>query len=155
MRDWPELPLLQEQVGDTVRRGLIGVHEASGIIASVRRDKVHDEEVAVLQAAVERARQALQQIADLAAERNDQLLDEVGATLLELDQRVQDEAAALSHGQPVDRSLAASLLAGLNGDGDALFFTQVGTVAACVEWDVEPDGAWARVNQALQAIDSD
>jgi hypothetical protein len=157
VRNWPELPLplLNEQLGDTVRRGLAGLHEASAIIASVRGDEVHDDEVTVLEAAVARARDALQHVADLAGESNDQLLAEVGATLLDLSQRVQDEAAALAHGQPIDRSLAASLLAGLNGHGDDVFFAHVGTVAACVEWDVAPDGAWARVEQALAAIESD
>lgn len=158
VRDWPELPLplLDEQLGDIVRHGLTGLHEASGILASVRRDEVHDDEVAVLDAAVARARGALQHVADLARNRDDQLLAEVGATLLELSQQVEDEAAALAGGQPVDRSLAASLLAGVNGcDGGDVFFAEVGMVVACVEWDVSPDGAWARVEQASAAIGSD
>lgn len=156
VRDWPEppLPLLEERLGNTVRRGLTGLHEASGIIASVRRDEVHDDEVAVLEAAVAEARKALQHIADLAAGRDDQLLTEVGTTLLELSQQVEDEAAALGKGEPTDRSLAASLLVGFEGDGDDVFFAQVGMVAACVEWDVDRRGAWERVEKALEAIDS-
>jgi hypothetical protein len=157
VRDWPELPLplLEERLGDTVRRGLTGLHEASGIIASMCRDEMHDDEAAVLQAAAGRAREALQHVADLAAERDDQLLVEVGGTLQELSQRVEDDATALAQSKRVDRSVAASLVAGLSGDGDDVYFAQVGMVAACVEWDVAPNGAWVRVEQALKTIDSD
>jgi hypothetical protein len=156
VRDWPELPLplLEERLADSVRRGLTGLQEASGIIASVCREEIHDDEIVVLQAAVGQAREALQHINGLADERDDQLLLELVGTLLELSQRVEDEAAAFGQGQRVDRSLAASVVAGLTGKGDDVFFAQVGMVAACVEWDVEPDGAWVRVDQALKAIDS-
>jgi hypothetical protein len=153
VRDWPELPLplLNEQLGDTVRRGLAGLHETSGIIASVRRDEIHKDEFAALEAAITRAREATQEVAHLAAEHDDHLLVEIRDTLLELTRRVEGEAAALAHGQPVDGSVAASILAGLNNDGDTVWFVQVGMVTACVEWDVEPAGAWTRVERALNA----
>ena len=100
VRDWPELPLplLEERL----------LHEASGIIASVRRAEIHDDEVAVLDAAAGRAREALQHVVDLATERDDdQLLAEVCGTLHELSRRVEDEAAALAQGQPVGCGVAA------------------------------------------------
>ncbi|HZD70170.1 MAG TPA: hypothetical protein VFA45_15120, partial [Actinomycetes bacterium] len=152
LRDWRDLPLplLDEQLGDIMRRGLDGLHEASGIIASIRRDEVHDDEIAALNAAAGRAREALEYIDSLATETGDQLLIEVGATLSELGQMVEEEAAGLSRGQRVDRSVAASVLAGLGGDGDDVFFTQVLAVAACAEWDVDREGAWSRVQHALE-----
>ena len=145
--DWPglPLPLLDERLGDRIRTGLTGLHEASGIVASLRSDDVHEDEQVVLQAAVTRARDALQYVADLAAERDDQLLQEIGAMFLELSQRVEREATALKEGQPVDHSVAGSLLAGLVGDPNEIVHTQMSIVAACVEWDVDPDNAFAKV----------
>ncbi len=147
VRDWLDLPLplLNEQLGDTLRGGLCGLHEASGIITSQRRDEMHAEEAAALEAAIKRAQEAMRQVSDLAAKHNDQLLFQIRDTLLELGQRVEREAAALGHGPPADRSVAASMLFGLRGDADDVWFVHVGLAAACVEWDVEPDGAWARV----------
>ena len=153
VRDWPELPLplLNEQLGDTVRRVLGGLHEASGIIASERRDETHEDEVAVLEAAIRRADTAMQEVTHLAAEHDDQLLVEIHNTLFELWRCLEVEAAALRDGQPVDRSIVASLLSGLHRNGDAVWSAEVGLVTACVEWDVEPDGAWARVERVLDA----
>jgi hypothetical protein len=106
LRDWRDLPLplLDEQLGDIMRRGLAGLHEASGIIASIRRDEVHDDEIAALNAAAARAREALHYIDSLATQTGDQLLIEVSTTLSELGQMVDEEAAGLSRGQRVDRS---------------------------------------------------
>jgi hypothetical protein len=121
----------------------------------VHREEVHEDEVAALDDAVGQAREALHYVSELVAGTDDEVLAEVGATLLELSQRVEEEAAALAQGQPIDRSVATSLLAGFNGEGDDVFFAQVGAISACVEWDVEPDGAWARVQEALAMADSD
>jgi hypothetical protein len=147
VREWPELPLLDERLGDVLRRGLSGVHEASGIIASVRRDEVHDEEATALATAIARAHEALHEIDDLAIATDDQLAIEVGGTLLGLIEIVEDEAAARAAGRVVERSLAASLRAGVGGDGDDVFLAQVGAACACVEWDADPEGAWSRVEE--------
>ncbi len=152
---WPELPLplLDEQLADALRKGLAALHEASGIVASVRSDEVHDDEGEVLEAACARAREVLHYIDDLLTENPDErLLGEVEGVLLDLSKTVEEEAATLANGQPVERSIAESFIAGAKGDGDDVFFAQIGAVAAAVEWDVEPKGAWERVQQALEPV---
>jgi hypothetical protein len=154
VNQWSELlplPLLDEQAGDNLRRGLDGVQEASAILASVRGSEVHDDEVEVLKAAVARAHAAVDYFDRLAAETDDPLIREVEGILLELLGAVEGEAEALANGSPVARSVAASLIRGLQGDGDEAFVAQVLAAAACVEWDAEPTGACQRVEQALAA----
>jgi hypothetical protein len=97
------------------------------------RHRVHNDEVAVLKAAAARVREALQHLGELAGERDDQLLAEAGAILLELSQ--QERMRPLPS-RTVSRLTAASprrCWPGFNGDGGDVFFAQVGTVAACVE----------------------
>lgn len=151
IRDWPTppLPLLDEQLGDTVKHALAGLNEASGIIASVHRTEMHSDEVAALESALARARDSLGEIQQLANTHDSQLLREVQNDLQVLDQRVTDEVTALAHGHAANPSIAASMLAGLNGNRDAVFDVQCGVQIACVEWDVEPSGAWTRVEQAM------
>lgn len=154
---WPALPLplLEERLGDTVRRALGGLHEASGIFASLRRDELHDEETATLERAVERMRAAIDEVADLAESRDDQQLAEIHGVLVELDDQVEEEAAALARGEPVERPLAASLIDGLHGEPDELFLAQAGIVAASLEWDVDPPGAYERLERASQDLGRD
>lgn len=153
VRDWPDLPrpLLDERVAGECRRGLASLAEVSGVLASVRRSEVHDDEGAVVEAAMGRANETLRFFNDLAEETKDPLIVEVGGTLLELAHRVEEEAEALAQGTPVARSIAASVIYGLNGDVDDVFGAYVGAVSACVEWDVDPDGAWSRFQQALDS----
>jgi hypothetical protein len=155
VNQWSELlplPLLDEQAGDNLRRGLDGVQEASAILASVRGSEVHDDEVKVLKAAVARAHAAVDYFDRLAAETDDPLIREVEGTLLELLGAVEGEAEALANGGPVTHTVAASLIRGLQGDGDEALVAQVLAAAACVEWNAEPTGACQRVEQALAAL---
>jgi len=152
VRDWHGLPFLEENLGDAVRAGLAGLCEASGVIASVRRAELHDDEVAALQGGFKRARQALQHVGDLASGRDDRLLTEVHSVFAALIQRVEDEAASLADGQPVGCGLAASVLAGMHGDSDGVSVSLFVIMGACIEWDAAPDGAWDRAEQALEAL---
>ena len=151
IRDWPNLPLplLDEQLGDTARQGLAGLNEASGIIASVRRDEMHPEEVAALESAITRARSSLHEIEQLADSHDSQLLTEVRDTLQAMSQRVDDEATALMRHEPAEQTIAASVLARMTGRSDDVSNAQIGIAVACIEWDVEPENAWARIEQAL------
>lgn len=149
--DWPELPfpLLDEPLGDVAREALGGLNDASAIVGSVRRDEIHPEELAALESAHKRARNALNDIEQLTAGHDDQLLAEVQATLDELARLVDTEIATVGSGERVDRSMAASMLAALKGgDRDEIFFAQAGMLVACAEWDIDPAGAWERVEQA-------
>jgi hypothetical protein len=149
--DWPELPfpLLDEPLGDVAREALGGLNDASAIVGSVRRDEMHPEELAALESAHKRAHNALNDIEQVTAGHDDQLLAEVQATLGKLAKLVDTEIATVGSGGRVDRSMAASMLAALKGgDRDDIFFAQAGMLVACAEWDVEPAGAWARVGQA-------
>jgi hypothetical protein len=151
IRDWPSrpLPLLDEQLGDTARQCLAGLNEASGIIASVRGNEMHAEEVAALENAITRARGSLHEIEQLADNHDSQLLTEVRDTLQAMSRRVNDEATALMSGQPTEQPIAASVLTRLTGRSDDVSNAQAGVVVACVEWDAEPDNAWTRIEQAL------
>jgi hypothetical protein len=67
-------------------------------------------------------------------------------------QRVEAEAAGLADGQPVGRSLAASLLAGMRGDGHEVSAALSVIMGACIERDAAPDGPWDRAEQALEEM---
>jgi hypothetical protein len=152
VRDWRELPLplLHERLGDEVRRGLKSLDEVSGIIGSIRGNMIHDEEFAALQAATASARGVLQYVTDLVAGREAKLLVQIRAVLHDLSRMVEDEGAALAQGKRVGRGVAALVLAGLNGEVNEVFLARLNTLLACAEWDVDPGGAWDRVQRALQ-----
>ncbi len=156
IRDWPNLPLpiLDEQCGDTARRGLAGLNEASGIIASVRGNEMHPEEAAALEDAITRAHSALHEIEELADNHDSQLLTEVRDTLQAMSRRVNDEATALINGQPTEQTIAASALARMSGRSDDVSNAQAGVAVACVEWDAEPENAWTRIEEALAVAGS-
>jgi hypothetical protein len=148
---WPDmpLPLLEERVGATCSRGLSALIEVSGIIASVHREEVHDDEAAVVDAAMDQANEALRMINELIEEPGHPLLIEIQGALLELAQAVEDEAAALVSGAPVANGVAASVIAGLKGESNDVFNTYAGVVAACVEYDVDPVNAWDLFQELL------
>jgi hypothetical protein len=149
---WPDLPLplLDERLEETVRDALGGLIEASGILASLRRDELHNEETVALEQAVTRTRAAIDEIAGLADQRDDELLAEVYDMLVEFGRRFDDEADALTRGEHVDRSLAASQIGALNGVHDEVFLAQAGITVASIEWDVSPADALERLEQASQ-----
>lgn len=149
VRSWPELPfpLLDEALGDRFRRGTQALCEISGIVSSIRGARVHGEEVAALEAAFDRARETLGYLDELESKGGDELITEIHATFVHLSQIVGDEAFALERGEQTTSGLAASMIAGLRGEGDSLFLAQIGAAAACAEWDVDPEGAWLRVQE--------
>ncbi len=149
---WPELPLLDERLGELVRQGFAGVDEASSIVASLTGDVLHDDEAAVLEAAFARARETLQELDRLSSANGDQLLLEVEATLVEAFRAVEDELKAVADGNPVARGVAVTMIDGINGNPDDDFVARIVTAAACVEWDVDADGAWDRVREALELL---
>ncbi|HEY1688792.1 MAG TPA: hypothetical protein VGF95_07985 [Solirubrobacteraceae bacterium] len=151
IHDWsdPPLPLLDERLGDIARHGLSALNEASGIVASIRRDEMHAEEHAALESSIQRARNSLEEIEDLAASHGGQLLLEVRDTVRLLNQRLETEVSVRGNGKPVERSIARSMVATTHGDRNDTYDAQAGVLIACIEWDVEPDGAWARIEQAL------
>jgi len=153
VRNWLDLPLplLDERVTTVCGRGLSALAEISGIVASARASEVHDDEAAVIEAAAKRANETLCFFNELVEETDHPMLVEIGGGLLELARRVEDEGAALEAGTPVGRGVASSFMAGLKGDPDDVFATYIGLVTACVEYDIDPDGAWGRFQEALAA----
>jgi hypothetical protein len=152
VQQWPNLPLspLDERVTAECRRCLDALGEISGVVASVRGSEVHDEEVAVLEAAMEQANKTLRFFHEIVEETNHPLLVEIEGTLSELAQQVEDEAAALAAGASVANGVAASIITGLKGEANDIFATYVGLITACVEYDVDPGCAWDRFQDALQ-----
>lgn len=150
VREWPELPLLDERLGELLRKGFAGVDEASSITASLTSDVLHDEEAAALEAAFARAREALEELDALISANRDQLLLEVEATLVDAFRDVEGELGAVADGNPVVRSVAATMIDSINGSPDDDFIARIVTAAACAEWDVDADGAWDRVREALE-----
>jgi hypothetical protein len=150
VRDWPELPLLDERLGELVGRFFAGIDEASSITASLTGRVLHDDEATALEAAFARAREALEELDGLITANSDQLLLEVQATLVEIFCTVEDELKAVAEGNPVARGVAAAMIDSINGNPDDDFVTRIITVAACVEWDVDAVGAWDRVCEALE-----
>lgn len=151
VRDWSDLPLplLDERVTSVCSHGLSALVEVSGIVASAHGRELHADEVGVAEAAMKQANETLKFLNDLVEETDHPLLIEIGGALLELARYVEDEAAAWAAGAPAERSVAASIVTGLKGDPDDVFTTYVGLVAACVEYDVDPDNAWSRFQDAL------
>jgi len=147
--EWPDLQLLDEHLGDVVRRGFAGADEASSITASLTGDILHDEEAAALEAAFARARVALNELDRLMGSTEDQLLVEVAATVLGALEAASAELQAVAAGNSVPRGLAAKMIDSINGRPVEEFHARIAAAAACVEWDVRPEGAWDRVQEAL------
>jgi hypothetical protein len=152
IRDWPDLPLLDERLTDAIRRGTEGILEASGIVASIRRAELHEAEAAALAAGQTRAHEALELVATLMAENDDHVLAEIHSVLTEMTRCLEHEIAAMRSGRPGGHSLAALYLAGLRGESSDTFAAQIVTVIVCAEWDVSPAGAWGRVEHLVHSV---
>jgi hypothetical protein len=152
IRNWPDLPLLDERLTDAIRRGTEGILEASGVAASIRRAELHEAEAAALAAGQTRANEALGFVGALVAENDDHLLAEIHSVLTEMIRCLEHEIAAMRSGRADGHSLAASYLAGLRGESSDTFAAQIVTVIACAEWDVSPTGAWGRVEHLVHAV---
>jgi hypothetical protein len=150
VRDWPELPLLDERLGELLGQVFAGLDEASSILASLTGDILHDDEATALEAAFARAREALEELDGLITANSDQLLLEVETTLVEIFHSVEDELKAVADGNPVAHGVAATMIDSINGNPDDDFVARIVTAAACVEWDVDANGAWDRVSEALE-----
>jgi len=145
-----DVPLLDERLGDLVRRGFAGVDEASSIVASLAGDVIHDDEAAALRAASGRANEAYEELDALPGTTNGQLLIEVEATLVGAIRAFDAELDAAAAGAPVARSIAATMIDGLNGVHSDEFLARIAAAAACAEWDANADGAWDRVRDGLE-----
>ncbi len=144
-----QVSALDECLGDLVRRVLEGLTEASSIMSIVRDQELHVEELDALEGALSRASNARSELEELAADTADQLLIEVVATVRDEAETVLAEAEAATTGAPVAQSLASAMLDGLDGQDSDRFRTRIALAAACVEWDVNPDGAWDRFSTAF------
>jgi energy-coupling factor transporter ATP-binding protein EcfA2 len=145
IREWSDLPVpfLDERITSTCDRGLSALVEVSGVLASAPYNERHEEEVAVAKEAMKVASGTLGFFNDLYEKTKDPLILEIGGTLLGLTKRVEEEASALVGGTPVKRGVAASVIHGLKGDADDVYWMYLGLIAACVEWDVDPADAWS------------
>jgi hypothetical protein len=92
----------------------------------------------------------LDELDGLISVHGDQLLLEVDATLVDAFRDVDGELRAVADGNPAVRSVAATMIDGINGNPDDDFIARIVTAAACAEWDVDADGAWDRVREALE-----
>jgi hypothetical protein len=147
--DWPELPTLaDETLYRECATGLAALGEVSGVMASVHADEVHDDEGAVVEAASRRAQETLRYLEGVLDQTDDPLIKEIAVAFLDFAHAVEAEAAALAAGEPVDRGFAASLIHGLKGDRDDVFFTYVGLLSCCIEWDIDRAAAWSLCQDA-------
>ena len=153
VREWPDLPLplVDDDLHAECGAGLGALVEVSGVVASVRSSEVHDDEAAVVELAMKRANETLRHLETIAAATDDPLIAELGGAFLELAQAVEAEAAGLAEGKPVARGVAASVIHGLKGDPDDVFATYIGMLACAIEWDIDPDGAWSRFQDAFSS----
>jgi len=153
---WPQLPLplLDERLVRLVGRTFAGLDEASGILASLRRGDLHDDEAAALEQAISSARSATDEIASL-VEGPDELLVAVERDLVEFHQQLDDELDASVRGTPVDRPFVVSAIDGVNGKPDETFNARAEIVAASAEWDVDPVDVFARIESAMQDLGSE
>jgi hypothetical protein len=151
VRDWPDLPmrLLDEPVTAMLRRGLDALVEASGILASIQGNEIHDEEAAALKVALDQADATRRFFHDIVEETQHPLLLELHTAFLELDQTVTREGYAQIDGEPVQRGVAASIVAGIKGDINDVFLTYYWMLAASVEYDADPEGAWGCFQDAV------
>lgn len=155
VKEWPSLPfpVLTEAIGDLVREGLGALREVSGILADQGGRELHEEEEAALSQAWGRSRAAGDHLKTLAQGDND-LAAGVSVMFSDLVSHVESEAATEMAGQTVEHGLAASFVSGLNGEHNELFLAQIGMLTYCAEWDVDPEGAWERVERALHEIET-
>jgi hypothetical protein len=140
VRDWSGLPfsVLREELGDVVRQGLAALREVSGIVAS-STGALHEEELAALEGGWARVRATGQEL-DALARGDGHSVAEVSEMFVDLSHVVELEAENRGSDQPTAQSLAASFIAGLNGDHSELFVAQVGMLTYCAEWDVDRGG---------------
>lgn len=149
VRTWPELPFppLEERLGDSLRGGLQGLVEVSGIIATAHQDRLNDAEEAAVRSAVESTNAALESLGQLRETTRDPVLTELLGVFVTLRSLIQNEAAALAEGTPVSDGLAASMIAGNKGAPDETYNAAVDALAFAAEWDVDPLGARTLLEQ--------
>lgn len=149
LRTWPGLPfrLLDETLGDSLRSGLQGLVEVSGIIATAHKDGLNDAEEAAFSSAVENKSAALENLRQLWEATQDPVLAELLGVFAALHGLIQNEAAALAEGSPIHGGLAASMIAGNKGTPNETYNTVVGALAFAAEWDVDPLGARTLLEQ--------
>ncbi|HVQ59793.1 MAG TPA: hypothetical protein VMS60_12870 [Solirubrobacterales bacterium] len=151
LRDWedPAVPLLDERLGDLARRGIAKLNEASGIIASIAGTEIHDDEAASFASAEAGLREVLEEIREMPRLEGAEALEEIFAELSRMQVMLAEEADALSRGEPIESSFAASLIEGLRDKPDDTFHSVLGTLALCVEWDADPGSAMPRFEEAI------
>ena len=149
VRTWPELPvpLLAEKLGDSLRGGLQGLVEVSGIIATAHQNGLNDAEEAAFSSAVENKSAALESLSQLWESAQDPVLAELLGVFVTLHGLIQNEAAALADGSPISDGLAASMIAGNKGTPNETYSAAVGALAFAAEWDVDPLGARTLLEQ--------
>ena len=146
MREWSEVSFTYEALGEIVRNGISGLCEVSGVLSSLQTNQLHDAEQAALDHAATRAREAYDELDNVLAEHeDDRVLAEVSATYAGFAESIEREAAEFGEAGRTNRSFAASMLQGLNGETNDTWVTVHFILVACAEWDVEPTDAWSRL----------
>lgn len=140
VRTWPELPfpLLEEKLGDVLRRGLQSFVEVSGIIAMAHQDGLNDAEEAAFKSAVESKNAALENLHQLWESTQDPVVAGLLDVFAALQDLIESEATALADGSTVPSGLASSMVAGNKGAPDETYNAAVGALAFAAEWDVDP-----------------
>ena len=146
VREWSEVSFTYEALGEIVRSGISGLCEMSGVLSSLQTDQLHAAEQAALDHAATRAREAYEELENLLAEHDDdRVLAEVSATYAGFAESIEREAAEVGEAGRTNRSFAASMLKGLNGETNETWLAVHLMLVACAEWDVEPTDGWSRL----------
>jgi hypothetical protein len=149
------LPLLDEKLADALRNGIDAAAEASGIVAVSVGRSLHVDERAALASATDRAQDAQERLAKLVDESDHDVLGEIHDVLLKILGYVDEEIEARNRDEPLEDTIAASMLSGLTDTPDDVFHEVLGASMMAIEFDVDPETAGDRFAEAVQAADAD
>ncbi|HEX8084555.1 MAG TPA: hypothetical protein VF529_09715 [Solirubrobacteraceae bacterium] len=148
------LPVLDEKLADALRNGIDAAAEASGIVAVSVGRSLHPEERAALASATARAQDAHDHFATRVDESGHEVIAEITDVLLKILAYVNEEIDARNRDEPLEDTIAASMLSGLTDTPDAVFREVVGASTMAIEFDVAPETAADRFAEAVEAAEA-
>jgi hypothetical protein len=142
------LPALEETAGEAFVAAVDALVEVSSIFATLRPEGIHPIEEAAISEASVRADERLTAFGELLADGP--VLVDVADVLDGMASTVNREIESFNAGKGGGRSIAVSMLEGAAGSIDDVFVDVWLGTAACLEHDVDPEGAVSLLRAALE-----
>ncbi|HEV7495727.1 hypothetical protein [Baekduia sp.] len=142
------LPALEETAGEAFVAAVDALVEVSSIFATLRPEGIHPIEEAAISKASVRADERLTAFGELLADGS--VLVDVADVLDGLAAAANREIESYNAGEGGGRSIAVSMVEGGAGSIDEVFANVWLGAAACLEHDVDPEGAVSLLRAALE-----